>query len=50
MFTKNYANGDCLPPTLDVLIFHMCRAKHKLAFVIVLSFPTLIENGWVIKT
>ena len=51
MFTNNFVIEDCLPPILDALVHlhHLRRAKYKLASVLVLSLPTPIENGCVIK-
>ena len=49
MFTNNFVIEDCLPPILDAVVHHLRRAKYKLASVLVLSLPTPIENGCVIK-
>ena len=50
MFTKINLSGDCLPSTLDVLVFHLRRPNYqtftwKSACVPVLDLPTPLKNG-----
>ena len=51
MFTKKNLSGDRLPPTLDGLVFHLCRAKcqtfiWKSACESVLNLSSPIGNRW----
>lgn len=53
MFTKKKASGYRLSPTLDALVFHLCRAScqtfiWKSAFVPVLRLQSPVVNGWQI--
>ena len=50
IFTKTNVSGDPLPPTLNVLVFHLRRVNYqtfiwKSGCVPVLNLPSPIENG-----
>ena len=50
MFPKNSLSGDCLPPTLYALVFHLHEANYqtfiwRLACVPVLNLPMPLEKG-----